>query len=68
VTSRDAADVEARLRSALVTADQLVARDGVDMSAEAVTHRLMELAEMSSLCLELAATARPPSRGDPRPP
>jgi hypothetical protein len=61
VKSRDPAalvdDLEQRLRSALVI-DATNLREGVDMSPEAITHRLMELAEMSSLCLELAARER----------
>lgn len=47
-------DLEKRLRSALrldVEAHALGA--GIDMSAEAITRRVLDLAEMSSLCLEL---------------
>ena len=36
----------------------LGASEGVDMSAASITHRLMELAEMSSLCLELVTLGR----------
>jgi hypothetical protein len=60
-------DLEERLRSALtldLEAHALGA--GIDMSAEAITRRILDLAEMSSLCLELAAvgmTPDEPSRG-----
>lgn len=36
----------------------LAAPEGVDMSPASITHRLMEAAEMSSLCLELVALGR----------
>lgn len=53
-----AASVEQRLRCALdVELGEL--RDGVDMSARAVTQRLVELGEMSSLCLALGALGAP---------
>lgn len=49
-------DLEKRLRSALtLDPDAHALGDGVDMAAEAVTRRILDLAEMSSLCLELAA-------------
>jgi hypothetical protein len=61
VASREGAEIEARLRVALVPPDQLLGREGVDMSPAAVTARLREAAEMSSLCLALAlADARAP--------
>lgn len=44
--------LEERLRIALTWPAEMPA-EGVDMSAAAITHRLMELAEMSGLCLEL---------------
>ena len=44
--------VAARLRAALDL--DAPRREGVDMSAEAITARLEELAEMSRLCFELA--------------
>ena len=49
--------LEERLRFAL-TASQDPRPEGVDMSAEAITSRLMELAEMSSLCLALGDLGR----------
>ncbi|CAN5807545.1 hypothetical protein BH11MYX3_BH11MYX3_44980 [soil metagenome] len=50
----DPASVEARLRAALTTeVDE--SREGVDMSAEAITNRVREVAELSALCLELVA-------------
>lgn len=51
MTSRD---IEARLRASL-TLDFDAVPDGVDMSGAAITMRLRELAEMSALCLDLAA-------------
>lgn len=57
MTSRDGTDVDARLRAALVPAEELLGRDGVDMSPEAITQRIVDLAEMSSLCLALASAA-----------
>jgi hypothetical protein len=51
--------IDERLRAAL-TLDAPAAREGVDMSAEAITARIEELAEMSTLCFELAK-ARPAS-------
>jgi hypothetical protein len=45
------------LRAALV-ADLTHVREGVDMSPEAITQRIRDLAEMTRLCLELAS---PPS-------
>jgi hypothetical protein len=49
-------DLENRLRSALTLDPRAHALgDGVDMAAEAVTRRILDCAEMSSLCLELAA-------------
>ena len=36
----------------------LAASEGVDMSAASIAHRLMELAEMSSVCLELVTLGR----------
>lgn len=45
---------EQRLRLALnVELSELCDREGVDMSREAITTRVRELAEMSTLCLEL---------------
>lgn len=55
----DLASVEARLRAALEA--PLEVREGVDMSPEAVTQRLRDACEMSSLCLSLAATRAPPT-------
>ena len=46
--------LEQRLRAAL--ANELEPpHEGVDMSPEAITHRLMELAEVSNLCFELSS-------------
>lgn len=45
--------ISAHLRAALQLEAQ--PREGVDMSAQAVTTRLREAAELSTLCLELAA-------------
>ncbi len=47
-----AALVEARLRQALAF-ELEVSRDGVGMSAAAITERLVDLAQMSALCFEL---------------
>jgi hypothetical protein len=52
VNSRDDT-IEARLRRAL-SGEPSEFREGVDMSAEAITARIKDLAEMSTLCLELA--------------
>lgn len=46
--------IEARPRAALVS-DYAHVREGVDMSASAVSDRLRVLAEMSSVCLQLAS-------------
>jgi len=48
------ASVEDRLRAALEV-DLGAIREGVDMSSEAVTARLLELGEISSLCLQLGS-------------
>jgi hypothetical protein len=61
VKSRDPSSVEDRLRQAL-TAPGRGRREGVDMSADAITARLVDLAELSRLCLELAAIAKPPQK------
>ena len=45
--------ISARLREALQI--DAYRRDGVDMSPAAVTERLRDAAEMSTLCLELVA-------------
>ncbi len=61
MTSRE---LEERLRAALTLEPS--ARDGVDMSAEAITARLRDLCELSSLCLELGELSpgeQAPSRG-----
>ncbi len=50
------ATLEQRLRMALEA--PLTTSEGVDMSPASITHRLMELAEMSSLCLELGTLGR----------
>jgi hypothetical protein len=56
VTNRS--DLEQRLRAALTLRwDQVP--EGVDMSATAIAHRLREAAEMSALCLALAAIGEP---------
>jgi hypothetical protein len=48
------ATIDDRLRAALTgQARGRVLETEIDMSAEAITSRLMEWAEMSSLCLEL---------------
>jgi hypothetical protein len=45
-----------RLRAALnVDLAELCKHEQVDMSREAITHRVRELAEMSTLCLALAS-------------
>ena len=49
---RSETTIEERLRAAL-TAEWSVVPEGVDMSAAAITQRLRELCEMSSLCLAL---------------
>lgn len=49
--------VAARLRAALDL--DAPRREGVDMSSQAITSRLEELAEMSRVCLELARLADP---------
>ncbi len=54
MTRSDGSTVEQRLRTAL-NVDLDVFKDGVDMSAAAVTHRVREACEMSTLCLELVA-------------
>jgi hypothetical protein len=62
---RSTGDLEARLRAALTLDPEAHALgDGVDMGPEAVTRRILDLAEMSSLCLELAARDAP---GDEEP-
>lgn len=53
----DPSSVEARLRAAL-NAPLTDIREGVDMSEAAVTRRLSEACEMSSLALELVAVGR----------
>ncbi len=50
----DRPSIEDRLRAAL-TCEVPASREGVDMSAEAITHRVREVAELSTLCLELVA-------------
>jgi hypothetical protein len=45
--------IDDRLRAAL-SGSHRARPEGVDMSAAAVTDRIKDLAEMSSLCLELA--------------
>ena len=55
--SRPPSTVEDRLRLAL-TAWIPETLEGVDMSSRAITERVIELCEMSKLCLELAAIGR----------
>ena len=62
--SRDARPLEDRLRTAL-NIELTELREGVDMSAAAISHRLMELAEMSQLCLALAPRQPKPARESP---
>lgn len=52
--SRDdgAASIEARLRGALCAPLEAV-REGVELTATAITRRLRDLGEMSNLCLAL---------------
>lgn len=50
--------IDAWLRAACAGRDDRVGLDPVDMSAAAITDRIRELAEMSSLCLELAELER----------
>lgn len=45
--------LDARLRAACVWSDAVSHRQGVDMSTEAITRRVLEWAEMTALCLEL---------------
>lgn len=61
--ARTAALVEARLRAALADPDRAPDRGAtVDLSPAAVTARLLDACELSSLCLELAGAhaGRPP--------
>ena len=51
--TRHESSLEQRLREALV-ADLAEIREGVDMSPRAITGRLRDACEMSSLCLALA--------------
>jgi hypothetical protein len=56
VKRNEAALIDERLRAACAAQpERLVDPNAVDMSAEAITHRLREAAEMSTLCLELAS-------------
>jgi hypothetical protein len=50
--NRNETTVEDRLRRALAI-DLRALHEGIDMSSEAVTVRIRELAELSSLCVEL---------------
>jgi hypothetical protein len=54
-----AARIDGWLRAACAWRDGVDTREGVDMSAEAITARIRELAEMSSLCLELGEVGKP---------
>lgn len=51
---QQAACIDTWLREACAWDDAGDARGGVDMSADAITDRIKELAEMSTLCLALA--------------
>jgi hypothetical protein len=58
VTRPDATKIVAWLRAACVWHENVEARPAVEMSAQAITDRIRELAEMSSLCLELAEAGK----------
>lgn len=57
MTRRELTSVEARLRYALETPAPV--REGVDMSAAAITGRLRDACELSSLCLALGEVRVP---------
>jgi hypothetical protein len=56
--AQQAARIDGWLRTACAWHDDEDAHDGVAMSADAITDRIKELAEMSSLCLELAEAGK----------